>query len=112
MAPRTSVSLCAWLALPALLAGPLQAADATSGREKALAACAACHGAAGISAVPNAPNLAGQPRIYLEDQLKQFRSGRRSHEVMNVVAKPLSDGDIADLAAWYSSIAIEAKPPP
>jgi cytochrome c553 len=30
---------------------------------------------------------------------------------MNVVAKPLSDAEIADLAAWYSSIRIQATPP-
>ena len=42
-------------------------------------------------------------------QLKAYRSGKRPHEVMNVIAKPLSDADIAELAAWYASIVIEAK---
>lgn len=86
------------------------AADAQAGRAKA-AACAVCHGQAGISTVPNAPNLAGQPALYLEEQLRNYRSGKRRHEVMSVVAKPLSDGDIDDLAAWYASIKIEATPP-
>ena len=70
-----------------------------------------CHGAAGISTRPDAPHLAGQPAIYLEAQLKSFRSGRRRHEQMNVVTRPLSDADIADLAAWFASIRIEAIPP-
>ena len=48
--------------------------------------------------MPDTPNLAGQPRTYLAEQMKQFRSGKRSHEVMNVVARPLSDADISDLA--------------
>jgi cytochrome c553 len=61
---------------------------------------------------PDAPHLAGQPRIYLEQQLKDFRSGKRRHDVMNVIAKPLADADVADLAEWYASIAIEAKVKP
>lgn len=104
-------------AVLALTAGALalfpcvgDAADPTTGRTKA-AACATCHGQTGISALPNAPNLAGQPMVYLEEQLRNYRSGKRPHEVMTIVAKPLSDADIEDLAAWYASIRIEAKPP-
>lgn len=90
--------------------GAAAAADPQAGRAKA-AACAVCHGQAGVSTLPNAPHLAGQPALYLEEQLKSYRSGRRRHEQMNVVAKPLSDAEIADLAAWYSSIRIEATLP-
>jgi cytochrome c553 len=94
-----------------MAASTADAADAAAGRKKA-ATCVACHGDAGRSVVPNAPHLAGQPAIYLADQLRQFRSGRRPSEVMAVIAKPLSDEDIDDLAAWYESIAFEVKPPP
>jgi len=73
---------------------------------------AVCHGALGISAVPDAPNLAGQPALYVAAQLRAFRSGERRHEVMNVIAKPLTDEDIDALAAWFASIRIEAQPPP
>ena len=90
--------------------GAATAADATAGRTKAQM-CTVCHGATGISTLPDAPNLAGQPEIYLSNQLRAYRSGERRHEVMNVVAKPLSDDDIASLAAWFSSIRIEAKSP-
>lgn len=86
------------------------AADPQAGRAKA-AACAVCHGQAGISTVPNAPHLAGQPALYVEEQLRNYRSGKRLHEQMNVVAKPLSDADIGELAAWYASIRIDATPP-
>jgi cytochrome c553 len=86
------------------------AADPQSGRAKA-AACAVCHGQDGISTLPNAPHLAGQPAIYVEEQLRNYRSGKRQNEVMNVVAKPLSDADIADLAAWYATIKVEATLP-
>ena len=61
---------------------------------------------------PDAPHLAGQPAIYLATQLRAYRSGARRHEVMNVMAKPLSDEDIVHLAAWFSSIRVEAVLPP
>jgi cytochrome c553 len=86
------------------------AADPQAGRAKA-AACAVCHGQSGLSALADAPHLAGQPALYVEEQLKNYRSGKRRHEVMSVVAKPLSDAEIADLAAWYASIRVEVKPP-
>jgi cytochrome c553 len=99
-------------ALACVLAGSMSAAqaDAQAGRAKAKM-CAACHGEFGISMLPTAPNLAGQPESYLTEQLNAFRSGKRSNEVMSVIAKPLTDDDIANLAGWYSSVAIEAKPP-
>ena len=86
------------------------AADIAAGRKKA-GACVACHGEAGIATLPNAPHLAGQPALYFAEQMRQFRSGKRPSEVMAVIAKPLSDQDIDDLAAWYEAIAIDAKPP-
>lgn len=93
-----------------LLPLPASAGDPQAGRAKA-AACTVCHGPAGISTLPNAPNLAGQPAVYVEEQLRSFRSGKRRSEVMNVVAKPLSDADIGDLAAWFAAIRVEATPP-
>jgi cytochrome c553 len=104
--PVTPVSLVAALAL-GLAPGAVAAADPQAGRAKA-AACVVCHGQSGIAASPDAPHLAGQPAMYVEQQLKNYRSGLRQHEIMNVVARPLSDADIANLAAWYASIAIEA----
>jgi cytochrome c553 len=85
-------------------------ADIQAGRAKART-CTVCHGELGIGTLPNTPNLAGQPEIYLAEQLKAYRSGKRSNEIMNVIAKPLTDAEIADLSAWFASIAIEAKPP-
>lgn len=90
---------------------PAAAADVAAGRAKAQV-CAPCHGPDGISMRPDAPNLAGQPAIYLAEQLKAYRSGRRHHEVMTVIAKPLSDAEIDDLAAWFEAIKVEARPPP
>jgi cytochrome c553 len=86
-------------------------ADAAAGRGKAQM-CAPCHGANGLAVAPNTPHLAGQPEPYLAEQLKAYRSGKRAHEVMTVVAKPLSDADIADLAAWFASLEIVLKKEP
>jgi cytochrome c553 len=90
--------------------GAVHAADAAAGKAKAQM-CAVCHGTIGISTAPDAPNLAGQSEIYLSNQLRAYRSGERRHEVMSVIAKPLTDDEIASLAAWFSSIRIEAKAP-
>ena len=98
-----------------VLATGLPASSATAADDRAgqrlAQACAVCHGILGISVQPDAPNLAGQPAIYLAAQLKAYRGSDRRHEVMNVIAKPLSDADIADLAAWFASIRIEAQAP-
>ena len=90
--------------------GSAYAADAKAGRKKAQM-CAACHGIDGLSKMPVAPNIAGSPAMYLEKQLKAFRSEERKDETMNVVAKPLSDSDIADLAAWYSGLTVDVTLP-
>lgn len=84
------------------------AADIDAGKEKAMS-CAMCHGATGISQMPGAPNLAGQQALYVELQLKNFRSGKRSNEIMGVIAKPLTDTEISNLAAWYESIRIDGS---
>ena len=79
------------------------AGDATAGKARA-AACAACHGATGISANGMWPNLAGQKEIYLAKQMKAFRDGDRKDPMMAPMAAALSDDDIANLAAYYSSL--------
>ena len=99
---------CVAVAVALMLSGSAVAADAAAGKAKA-AACAACHGQSGIATAPDAPNLAGQPEEYLGAQLKAYRSGARKHEVMSLMAKPLSDVDIANLAAWFASQQIELK---
>ncbi|MDP1687886.1 cytochrome c [Hydrogenophaga sp.] len=102
--------------IPLLLAATLSvaaahAADPALGRTKASMVCAVCHGPTGMSMMPNAPHLAGQPAIYLVEQLKNYRSGKRAHEVMAVIAKPLTDAEIEDLAAWYASLQISVQAP-
>jgi cytochrome c553 len=79
------------------------AGDAAAGKAKA-ASCAACHGANGISAVPTYPNLAGQKAAYTVKQLKAFKDGSRKDPTMNAMSAPLSDADMANLAAFYESL--------
>ncbi len=87
-----------------------KAGDVAAGRKKAMQ-CQTCHGLDGLSKLPVAPNLAGQPEPYLVKALNDFRNGARRNEMMSLMIKTLSDVDIADLAAYYSAIEITAKPP-
>lgn len=89
--------------LTAAFAFSAHAADLEAGRTKAGTVCAVCHGPTGLSMQPNVPHLAGQPAIYLTEQLQAYRSGKRTHEVMSVIARPLSDTEIEDVVQWYSS---------
>lgn len=100
--------LAAALALACVTGAHAQ--DAAAGKAKA-AACAMCHGPQGIAVAPDTPNLAGQPASYIAEQLKAYRDGTRKHEIMSLMAKPLTDADIANLAAWFSAIEVEATAP-
>ena len=66
-------------------------------------ACAACHGSAGTSITDNIPNLAGQNKTYIVNQLKAFREGKRTNPLMNAMAAGLTDKDMGDLAAFFNS---------
>ncbi len=79
------------------------AGDIAAGKLKS-ATCAACHGAEGISATDFWPNLAGQQTAYLIKVMKDYRDGGRKDPVMAALSSPLSDDDIADLAAYYNSL--------
>ena len=83
--------------------GSAMAGDVAAGKAKS-ATCAGCHGGNGVSMVPMYPNLAGQKEMYLVKQLKAFRDGTRSDPTMGAMAKPLSDADIDNLAAYYASL--------
>jgi cytochrome c553 len=71
-------------------------------------ACAACHGEGGNSMNPAVPSLAGQPAQAIETQLFQFREGNRKDAQMSFMAANLSNADMNDLAAYFSSV----KPAP
>ena len=78
------------------------AGDVAAGKAKS-ALCASCHGPTGISMSPVWPNLAGQKEQYLVKQIKAFRDGIRQDPMMAPMVAALSDTDIENLAAYYSS---------
>jgi cytochrome c553 len=86
------------------------AGNVTTGRRKALQ-CQTCHGLDGLSKLPEAPNLGGQPEPYLVKSLNDFRQGVRKNDMMSLVVQQLSDQDVADLAAFYAAIEVTTKPP-
>ena len=79
------------------------AADLEQGRAKSLG-CQACHGSNGIGTAPDIPNLAGQKAGYIATQLTAFRAKTRKHDLMNAIANQLSDADIENLGAFWSSL--------
>lgn len=85
------------VAFPALAAGSVEA-----GKTKA-AVCMGCHGVDGNSPVDMWPKIAGQLPQYIAKQLHDFKAGRRKNEQMSPMAAPLSDQDIEDLAAFFST---------
>ena len=103
--PRAAALALAVLAA-ALGATPAVAGDAAAGFAKA-AICASCHGPAGVSPVPSYPNIAGQNPLYLDYALRRYRAGERQGDqagMMYTVTQPLTDEDIADLAAYFGGL--------
>jgi cytochrome c553 len=87
----------------AALASPVsaQGSDPNLGRNLA-AACANCHGTHGISQ-QGMPDLAGQQRTYLAQQMKDFKAGARPATIMHQLAKGYTDEQIDALAAYFSA---------
>ena len=89
---------------------PVHAADIAAGRAKAVL-CQTCHGMDGLSKLPDAPHIAGQPEGYLVKALSEFKTGVRKNEMMTVVVAMMTAEDIRNVAAYYSAIEITVKPP-
>tara|TARA_R110000772_G_scaffold96406_21_gene195041 strand:- start:6975 stop:7664 length:690 start_codon:yes stop_codon:yes gene_type:complete len=92
-----------------LSASALAAGDVEAGKAKSVA-CGACHGADGNSMIDMNPKLAGQHAGYLVKQLKEFKLAAqtggeegRNNAVMNGMATALSEQDMQDIAAYYTS---------
>jgi cytochrome c553 len=102
---RAAARAAALIVCYSALAG---AADPKAGEQKAQV-CFACHGPAGNSTDPVKPSLAQQPAQAIATQLYMFREGNRANQEMSPMAKNLSNGDMNDLAAYFSSQ--KAAPP-
>jgi len=98
---RTLLILGSVVLLP-IFGVALAGGDPAAGKAKA-AACAGCHGANGEGVKPN-PALAGLPEGKFVQAMKDYKSGKRANPIMKNFASPLSDQDIANLAAYYASL--------
>jgi cytochrome c553 len=104
-----AASLCAALLWsgPSSAQTPVDGATKDAARNLAMGVCASCHGPEGRSTDPLVPRLAGQQRMYIEAQLKSFRTQSRSdpaaHDYMWGVAATLNDSITVALADYYSS---------
>ncbi|WP_234263800.1 c-type cytochrome [Hydrogenophaga sp. NFH-34] len=107
MTSTTNTAIALLLLLLVSTASPARAqfsgvaTDMGAGQKRA-AVCFACHNANGISKIPGTPHLAGQERAYLEAALHAYKAGTRQNPTMNAMARPLSEADIRNIAAYYS----------
>jgi cytochrome c553 len=85
-----------------MMALSAHAGDINAGQEKS-SMCQGCHGADGNSPAGMWPTLAGQHAKYLTKQIKDFQAGNRKNETMESMVAGLSDEDIADISAYFSS---------
>jgi len=93
----------AWvMGLLSLSAGALAAGDSVVGLQKSVA-CQACHGADGNSTNPQFPPLVGQYPDYIVHALTEYQNGDRKNPVMAPMAANLSQQDMEDLAAYFST---------
>lgn len=100
-----TVKLVATLSMVAVLgwSGTALAAGSKEAGQTKAATCSACHGMDGNSVNPEWPSLAGQHASYVIRQVKSFRASQRQNVLMAPMASILTDQDIDDLAAWFSS---------
>jgi cytochrome c553 len=92
----------------AMVGGPAFAAgDIAQGQAKAVL-CATCHGADGMREIPllmgGSSHLAGMEPGKFVEAINSYRYGRRFHPMMQFFVMPLSDQDVADMAAYYASL--------
>jgi len=96
-----ALAAAAWLALAA---PALHAQAPAKPLPEMIAACTACHGADGNAPNPQWPSIAGQPRLFIENQLVLIREGLRDVPTMKAVMGTLVDADITAIARHYSAL--------
>jgi cytochrome c553 len=66
--------------------------------------CNACHGEAGNSVIPGTPSLAGQPALFVENQLVLIREGvRKVLPVMEEAVRGVKDAEIREISRYYAA---------
>jgi cytochrome c553 len=91
--------------LAAVLAGALVTSTQAATYDEKLATCLACHGEKGISETPEVPSLAGMPADFTLIQLFLFRQGTRKIEIMNDLAKDMTDDDLRKFSDYFAKLA-------
>lgn len=103
---KIKTALSVLVVTASLVSTHAMAGSADAGKQKSVV-CAACHGADGKAPNPMYPSLAGQNEQYLALALKAYKENKRINPqgvIMSGMAAPLSEQDIADLAAYYASL--------
>jgi len=77
--------------------------DPVAGQDKA-ELCKGCHGEAGISMDPLIPKLAGQYGNYIAKQVRDYQGSLRTHMIMGAVAASVTDQDLADISAFFTTL--------
>jgi cytochrome c553 len=94
------------LAGSALAQAPAPVGNAEAAKSK-ISMCVGCHGIPDYKTayphVYHVPMITGQQPVYIVNALQAYKTGARSHPSMRGIAQSLSDQDMADLAAYYSS---------
>ncbi len=103
MARQVIRFVTASLALAVVVVGPA-AAQQRPRAPVTVEACAPCHGLDGIAKDVEVPHLAGQNVVYLYNQLKAFRSGKRAHKEMRYMSRHVSDAEMEALADYYAAL--------
>jgi cytochrome c553 len=88
----------------AVCAGGLGGTSAAQTLQERLEVCGSCHGPDGNSKMENVPSLAGQPALFLTNQLILMREKVRPSEVMEPFVKGLKDDAIIALAEHYAQL--------
>jgi cytochrome c553 len=94
-----------------VLAGQVQAGDATAGATKA-AVCVTCHGSASFSGMFPLVQLAGRDADKLVIKTNKYRSGKLFSPLMNMSVAMLNDKDVEDISAYYQQLGKPAMPMP
>ena len=80
-------------------------------RPETLAACETCHGKGGNSQIALTPSIAGQPAMFIANQLIYFREGLRASPIMQSIAKGIKDKDAMELAEHFSKSPVQIGSP-
>jgi cytochrome c553 len=103
---KTLLTLAAGIALAFVSTSALAKGDPVEGK-KLVWTCTGCHGIDGYkNAYPNyhVPRLGGQNELYIINALHEYKKHERAHPTMRAQAESFSDTDIANIAAYLSSI--------